>query len=333
MDGAHALFGDLLRFDCILVCVNGYSVVRVSQGVPEGGLVGPLAFILVPDILVKELYSRGFGFGLDAVVPEAWKDHVWVGSGTPQDDLVQECMVGLQGDGPLPSSDELDASISLEASALRAMDKLSSIRVVAVLHADDPVFVDSTRGGLQQVADVAADWAFKWKATFHTGATKNVVQVGGDCFLFGVGLGLGLRMPVVGGVVHDILHCEAHKWLGFLWRMDLDFRSALQGKVRHADGLVATLSGLVSGGSLPLAVAVSLFEGKVDGYLRSGRWLMAVAWDAEATYDEAYYRWARGSRLALVWVWAGGVGCCFASGTLVAVNDGRLLWGCIRDVT
>jgi hypothetical protein len=65
-------------------------------------------------------------------------------------------MDGLTGCGPLPAAAELEASSCLEASALRALDKLASIRVVAVLHADDPVFLDSTRGGLQQIMNHAS---------------------------------------------------------------------------------------------------------------------------------------------------------------------------------
>lgn len=136
---------------CVCVCVNGHSLVTVLQGVPEGILTGPLALNFIPDILVKELYFRGFGFGRDAVMPAAWQEHVWVESETPQDDLVQLCVWGLLGDGPLPPADQLDASVRFEALALWAMDKLSLIRVVAVLHPDDPVFVDSTRGALQQI--------------------------------------------------------------------------------------------------------------------------------------------------------------------------------------
>jgi hypothetical protein len=51
--GTHAFLTDMLRFDFILVCVNGYRVVRVTEGVSEGGLTGPLGFNLLPDVLVK----------------------------------------------------------------------------------------------------------------------------------------------------------------------------------------------------------------------------------------------------------------------------------------
>ena len=36
-----------------------------------------------------------------------------------------------------------------------------------------------------------------------------------------------------------------------------------------------------------------IFEGKVEGYLRFGRWLLAVGWDVERVLNEAYHRWAR----------------------------------------
>lgn len=121
------------------------------------------------------------------------------------------------------------------------------------------------------------------------------MHVRGGSFQCGLGDGTGLIMSVIGGTSPKMQHREVHKWFGLSWRMDLDFRLMLQGKVRHADGLIASLAGLVSSGSLPLAVAASLFEGKVDGYLRFGRWLTALAWGAETAYDKAYVRLARAS--------------------------------------
>jgi hypothetical protein len=45
--------------------------------------------------------------------------------------------------------------------------------------------------------------------------------------------------------------------------------------------MVATLAGLVASSSLPLAFAVELFESKVEGAMRYGRWLLATAEGAE----------------------------------------------------
>jgi hypothetical protein len=181
----------------------------------------------------------------------------------------------------------------MEASALRATDKVSKIRMVAALHADDPALFDSSRGGLQQAIDAAAQWAFRWKAAFHTGTAKNVVQVAGQGAGIALASGSGLAMSVVGGPRFAMTQKIVHKWLGLLWRMDLDFSAAPVGKISHADSLVASLSGLVSSGSLPLAFAARIFEGKVDGFLRYGRWLVVLVWNAVELLDDAYHRWAR----------------------------------------
>ena len=41
-DGAFALIANMLEWDEVLVALSGRSLVRVGQGIPEGGLLGPL---------------------------------------------------------------------------------------------------------------------------------------------------------------------------------------------------------------------------------------------------------------------------------------------------
>ena len=84
-----------------------------------------------------------------------------------------------------------------------------------------------------------------------------------------------------------------HLWLGLLWRSDLDLAPALAAKIRGARGIVATIAGLVASASLQLAFAVELFESKVDGAMRYGRWLLATADGAEDAMESAFADWAR----------------------------------------
>ena len=84
-----------------------------------------------------------------------------------------------------------------------------------------------------------------------------------------------------------------HVWLGLLWRADLDLGPALAARIRAVKGTVASLAGLVAGSSLPLSFGLALFESKVDGAMRYGRWLFATADNAEELYESVYSEWAR----------------------------------------
>ena len=50
---------------------------------------------------------------------------------------------------------------------------------------------------------------------------------------------------------------------------------------------------VADGSGLLLPFAVRICQGKVEGFLRFGRWLLAVGWDVESSLDAAYQRWAR----------------------------------------
>ncbi|CAE8601069.1 unnamed protein product [Polarella glacialis] len=50
---------------------------------------------------------------------------------------------------------------------------------------------------------------------------------------------------------------------------------------------------MVQAGQLPLAVALDLFEAKVEGSVRFARWLLVIAPNAQRAYNEAYENWAR----------------------------------------
>ena len=293
-DGVFALLGSTLEFDVVLVNQAGSSEVLVTEGVPEGGLVGPLAFTQLPDVLVKDLHECGFGIGVDVSMPAEWEGHQWVGCGTPEPAAVEVILEALHGHGVLPSCDALESSACLEASALRALDRTASIRIAALLHADDPLFVDSTRGGLQGIMDRAALWAYRFKAAFHLGAAKNVVQVAGEAAHAAASSSL---TPVFFNPPcappSSLAFSSQHKWLGFLLRPDLDLRPALLSRIRAAESKFLELSGLVSCGILPLWLALDMFETKVDGVLRPGRWLLAIAWDAKTSYNDAFESWAR----------------------------------------
>ena len=97
-------------------------------------------------------------------------------------------------------------------------------------------------------------------------------------------------------------------------------------KIACVIAAVATLAGLVAGRMIPLALALDLFESKVEGSMRFGRWLLALVDGAEDRLNSCYEAWAR----ALVGspAWRSGV---IASGVL-GWTSGRFMRA-ILDVT
>ena len=96
---------------------------------------------------------------------------------------------------------------------------------------------------------------------------------------------------------------DEKRWLGVLWRGDLDFLPQLQSQIRSAKVEMLKLGGLVQAG-FPLSVAVVAFEGKVDSKLQHARWLHVMPTIAENTLDAEYSSWAR--QLLGLPTWASG---------------------------
>ena len=86
---------------------------------------------------------------------------------------------------------------------------------------------------------------------------------------------------------------QVHKWLGLPWRGDLDLRAMCRVRLAAAAAQVASLAGQVASGDVPLAVAASIFDMKIEGGLRFGRWLWCVGEGSVLAMDEAYQGWAR----------------------------------------
>ena len=116
-----------------------------------------------------------------------------------------------------------------------------------MLHADDPVFVESSKGALQNVMDVAAGWCYKFKCAFHEGSDKNVMQVVGHAAsAHAAGDAFALVMYRAVGAPAASLHMAAqHTWLGLVWRSDLDFAPALKSRISSCDCKLSELAGLV----------------------------------------------------------------------------------------
>ena len=293
-DGYFALLCSVLEEDMVHVNINGVAVVSIVQGIAEGGTVGPRFFPCYMDGLSRELGAAGLGVGLGLKMPGEWQGREWKCTGLPRDDLVDSLQRAIREGRGLPSDEELRANQDLEASALLAMDRVAPARLAAVLHADDPVLLGSSRGAAQAAVEVLARWSYADKASPHTKASKHAVLVSGapgarEAALRARPLELRLRgaEPVQLGVVH------VHKWLGLPWRADLDLGAMCRARLAAATAQVASLAGQVASGDVPLAAAASIFEMKIEGALRFGRWLWIVADGCSEAADEAYRSWAR----------------------------------------
>ena len=172
------------------------------------------------------------------------------------------------------------------ASCLRAMDRIAESRINLVLHADDPVVVCSSQGAAMAVLHDIARWAHAHKAAFHVGPEKTVALLpAGD-------MDPGLVFPLIGAAPCPIQAKTRHKWLGIVWPANLDFASALESSLQRGNQLVSDIVSLLDSGGLPLCFALALFDAKVEGSVRFGRWLLATAPGALDRYDTAYNRWA-----------------------------------------
>ena len=76
--GCLHLLGSILELD-----IGGRSVVLVDQGLPEGGVIGTLAYTTLPDSFVKLLHAERCGISWPPVCPAPWSGRRWVGHGTP----------------------------------------------------------------------------------------------------------------------------------------------------------------------------------------------------------------------------------------------------------
>ena len=289
--GVLHLLGDILDLDMVSVLLSGSSVVPVRQGLPEGGVLGPILYTLLPDSLAKVLLGHSCGLALSPKVPAAWANHSWSGQGTPQANWTDRIVTALQTGARLPSSSELLHRPDLEASAARALDILSAHKLAILLHADDPVILASSWGELARTLLIIERWTPLHGACFHVGPSKTV--------LFRVG-GHGEICPILfrpkprSSPVRLCLCASEHKWLGWLWSTDGGATESLHARLRAASSQLCVLAGLCIEAALPLPFAAALFESKVDGTLRVGRWLFAVmAPNAESELNTVQDKWAR----------------------------------------
>ena len=113
-----SLLEKILQVDMVVVSQScSRTVLSVSNGLLEGGHVGPLAYLLLPDSLPKFLGAHNCGVASKPWVPNAWRDHAWKSNGCPDDTLTHDILRCLRLSLPLRSVSNLARDIHVEGSA------------------------------------------------------------------------------------------------------------------------------------------------------------------------------------------------------------------------
>ena len=333
----------------MVVPISGITALSITKGIPEGGTIGTLAYTTLPDDLVRVLQPKGAGVGLRSETPAAWAGMRWHSGGHPILTMVEQLKADIANNTVLPPTELLYAWSDLQASALAAIDQLAPLRVVAFLHADDPVFlassygadgwnpggaglpacrlwfffsgfrafpisrplspacqparVPSMYGAIQSIVHEISAWCDDHGAQFHVTRKKSVVVVHGvpkeDQVQYS-------QTPVAfrssnTQVQEPLAYATEHKWLGVIWVASLHFGSAMEQRYHAATHVLSQLVGLVQQRAIPIHLAVSIFEVKVDAIMDHGRWLYVTGDNAKAHLDAMYATWAKALLGAPVW--------------------------------
>ena len=293
-DGALSLLGSIMEKDRWRITFSGDSLVSTSEGIPEGSKYGPACFNLLPNILVKELLGARCGISFSAKVPHAWADHVWTGRGFPESSTVQDILCRLQHDKSLPGIELMRKDCNLEASCARALDLHADLRVPVLFHADDPVFLASSRGEANRVLALVSSWDQRFKVTLHLSDKKTVALTLPFSSASSALHSSPLRYDSSGqGLPSPISWASSQKWLGLLWNDVGDFGPHARKCCGSCHSSVQALCSLVSGRRIPLVMACLIFDLKIEPALKFGRWLWGVHEDSLAVLTESYNSWAR----------------------------------------
>lgn len=162
--------------DCVHVWASGTSCVQVTEGTSEVGTLGTMLYTL-PNALVIELLAQQHWFAASVRMPAAWAHRSWTRKGTRVPGVVGNLRERYRCSGALPPPAVLQSWPDLEASVTRMLDLKSGGRIVAVLHAEDPVFVASSEDSMQSCLEVVAAWANRDRAAFYVREAKTVYIV------------------------------------------------------------------------------------------------------------------------------------------------------------
>ena len=297
--GCLELLCSIMEEDTVHIWHSGTSSVPIAQGIPEGGTIGTTCYTSIPDVFVRQLLAMGHGVGLPVVVPEMWSGIRWAGMGCPDMTVAWDLAARIKAGQSLPAAEALVGSEVLEASALKAMDLAAPRRLAAIVHCDDPVLLASSRGEMNMILSLLAEWCFDHKAEFHLGDAKTIVMVtsgsqhGVDVLPTGKKVTLPDRPPWTPGTGQALCPRSTHRYFGLKWPASFCFKATLEERLSIACNAFATLPSLLASRAIPLTVALDLFDSKVDNLLAFGRWIFCMVPDAKLRINGQVALWAK----------------------------------------
>ena len=246
------LLREFLRFTAVEISYSGSSVVETSGGLPEGGMLGPLCYPLVPAMLSKLLQDNDCGIGVD------------VASST----LYSSC-----------GKDILSAG---DASFLERVNNTATSKVPILLVADDQIIPEVSIERLQRAASLASGWALHTGQQYHVSTPEktSILLIGHDSMLAKY-----TSAPVcLGGA--QVPGTLVKKWVGILWDNQLSFDPFLHDRVRLAKFIFKSLAGLAADRLVPLSEVRSAMVCKLESAIFFGSMFLFMSSGAGKVMDE-----------------------------------------------
>lgn len=212
------LLKEFLRNTAVEISCSGRSIVTTDSGLPEGGMLGPLSYPLLPLLLDRSLLAAGAGIGVDVPVQR-------------HQELAR-----------------LDAMCPSSAPQLAAFDKTAALRLHILLIADDQIIPESSLERLRADVKLATTWATSTAQEYHVETPdKTAILLLGraaDAETYS-------RQPVE--LAGTIVPCvTTRKWCGITWDAWLSFIPFLAARVGAARAAFKPLRALAADKSAPV---------------------------------------------------------------------------------
>ena len=238
------LLKEFLRYTAVEVSYSGTSTVQTHSGLPEGGMLGPLCYPLLPMMLDRCSAAAGAGISADA------------GSATQAD---------------LSGFNALDPG---STTALGQIDAAARLRLRILLIADDQIMPASNIFSLQASADLAGEWATNTpSSTMWTGRPeKTAVLSLGQAALKDI----YDQSPVT--LAGRPVPCTLlRKWCGIVWDAWLSFIPFMDSCFAAARAAFKPFCALARSGAAPLAEIRAVMQAKVEGAFLFGSMFLFMA--------------------------------------------------------
>ena len=224
---------EFLRHTVVELSYSGCSRVPMASGLPEGGMLGPLFYPLLPRLLDKALAAAGAGIGVDI----------------PSSRLLE--------------FGALNALLDSSAHSLESLDVEASLRLHILLIADDQIIPASSLSQLRSAAAIATGWARMTAQEYHVDKPdKTAILLLGRAAQPEV-----YNMAPVMLAGSPIPCCVHRKWCGIEWDAWLSFIPFLEGRMSAARAAFLPICALVREGVVPLEEARSVMKSTVEGTL------------------------------------------------------------------